>query len=73
MTFSVRYGLDSHTKNVSTAPTISQVVDDVNLRAILGYGDNVRVLVNGVEQRPDTIVPDGCTLVLETRANTKAN
>jgi hypothetical protein len=73
MTFTVRYGLDTHIKTVSVAPTISQVVDDPNLRAILGYGDNVMVKVNGIEQQPATVVPDGATLVLETRANTKAN
>ncbi len=72
MQFTVRYGMDSHTKNVTTAPTIGQVKDDVNLRAVLGYGDNVRATINGVEQSENTVVPDGCTVVFETRANTKA-
>lgn len=73
MTFKVQYGLDNHSKTTAIAPTIGQVVADPNLRAVLGYGDNVRALVNGVEQSHDTLVPDGCTLVLETRANQKAN
>lgn len=72
MTFNVQYGLDSHTKNVSVAPTVSQVISDPNLRVVLGYGDNVRALIHGIEQSADTVVPDGCTLVLETRANSKA-
>ncbi len=73
MTFKVQYGLDSHDKTVSTTPTIGDVVADPNLRAVLGYGDNVRVLINGVEQSNASLVPDGCTLVLETRANQKAS
>lgn len=71
MTFNVQCGVDSHTKTVSVAPTISQVINDPNLRVVLGYGDNVRALINGVEQSLDTIVPDGCTVFIETRANTK--
>lgn len=73
MTFLVKYGIDCHEKTCTTAPTVGQVKSDPNLRAILGYGDNTRALVNGVEQPDDAIVPDGCTLVLETRANAKAN
>lgn len=72
MTFTVKHGLDTHPKTVSETPTVGQVIDDVNLRVILGYGDNVRALINGVEQPREAQVPDGCTLVLETRCNTKA-
>ncbi len=72
MTFTVSYGLDQHTKTVSNNPTVGDVISDPNLRAVLGYGDNVRALVNGVEMSTNTTVPDGCTLVLETRANQKA-
>lgn len=73
MTFKVIYGIESQEKEAITAPTIGQVKRDTVLKAVLGYGDNVRALVHGIEQPDDAQVPDGAEIVLETRANTKAN
>ena len=73
MTFTVTYGIESQSMEVINAPNIGQVKQDAVLKAILGYGDNVRALVHGVEQPDHAVVPDGAEIVLETRANTKAN
>ncbi len=60
-------------RNVPEGTTIGQLIQDRELRITLGYGDNVRALVAGVEQSQQAIVPDGGTVVIETRANSKAN
>lgn len=73
MTFTVQYGVESYEKDVVNAPTIGQVRADASLKAVLGFGDNVRALIHGVEQPDNAIVPQGATVVLETRANCKAN
>lgn len=73
MNITVKYGIDQINKHVETENvTISQLVDDYTIRAALGYGDNVRALINGVEQPGHAQVPDGATIVIETRANSKA-
>ena len=72
MNIIIRYGTETVSRTYPNAPTVGQVVESQSLRAELGYGDNVRAKVNGVEQADTAILTDGCTLVLETRANTKA-
>lgn len=72
MTFNVKYGIDTHPVVRAIAPTVGQVKQDTNLKLILGFGDNQRALVNGVEIPDEVTVPEGCTLVLETKANEKA-
>lgn len=72
MTFRVKFGMETADKTCATAPTVGQVKTDPNLKAQLGYGDNIRVLMNGTELNDGTTVQDGSTLVVETRANQKA-
>ncbi len=60
-------------KNFNEIPTVSQVLGSASVKAELGYGDNVRALVNGVEQAGNALVEDGATLVVETKANSKAS
>lgn len=72
MQTNIRYGVDVSSKTYTTNPTVSQVLADQNLRAVLGFGDSVRAVINGVEQPGNAVVPDGATVVIETRANTKA-
>lgn len=72
MNITVKYGVDETSKSFINSPTIQQVIDSPALRAELGYGDNVRALVNGVEQSATATLSDGCEVLLETRANQKA-
>lgn len=69
----VKYGVDSVDKSFTVPVTIGSLRRDGNLKATLGYGDNVRLLINGVELTDDVIVPNGATVVIETAANSKAN
>jgi len=41
-------------------------------KAALGFGDNTKALVDGIEQDRGTMIPTGATVRLETAANTKA-
>jgi hypothetical protein len=73
MNVKIKYGIDEFDKHtLSDSFTIGQLIRDDETRAYLGYGDNVRALINGVEQPESAIVPDGATVVIETRANSKA-
>ena len=69
----VEYGVDSVTKQVETGFTFGDLQEHDAIKAALGYGDNVKALVNGIEQNRGTVIPDGAVVRLETAANTKAN
>ena len=73
MQVTVKFGSDVYTRSYAEGTTIGQVLNDVDLKAVTGWGDNVRGTVSGVEQPPNAIAPSGGTIVVETRANTKAN
>lgn len=70
--FYVQFGMDRHEKNAPSGMTFGQVKQDGNLKALLGFGDNVRALIDGVEMPDSVEVPDGCEVQLETKMNTKA-
>lgn len=68
----VEYGVDSCTKQVESGFTIGDLQESDAIKAALGFGDNTKALINGVEQNRQTVIPDGATVRLETAANTKA-
>jgi len=72
MKFTVTYGIETQEREVINAPTVGNIKNDTVLKAVLGFGDNVRALVHGVEQGDHVVIPEGANVVLETRANTKA-
>jgi len=68
----LQFGPDMHPVTVAATATIGSIVKNPSNKIILGYGDNVKALVGGVEQPDDAQVADGMTIVLESRANSKA-
>jgi len=68
----VEYGVDSITKQVESGFTFGDLQECDSFKAALGFGDNTKALVNGIEQSRGTVIPDGATVRLETAANTKA-
>jgi len=72
ITTTVRFGTDTAARSFSDGTTVGQVIADPSIKAELGYGDSVRCLVNGVEQNSNSLAPNGGTIVVETRANSKA-
>lgn len=69
----IQMGTERISRQFPSDATIGDVVQDTNVRAMLGYGDNVRALIMGVEQEFSTNAPAGATIKVETRANTKNN
>lgn len=67
----VKMGTERTSRQFPSDATIGDVVQNCNIRATLGYGDNVRALICGVEQSFETTAPAGSTITVETRANTK--
>jgi hypothetical protein len=71
VTVTVRYGLErSITTVVPAGSTIEFVLDKV--RAALGFGSNVKALIDGASQPLTGNVAEGDTISVETAANSKA-
>lgn len=68
----IRYGSEVLNKVFGTQPRLRDITSDNNIKAVLGFGDNVRGLVSGVEIGADTYISNGALVVLETKANQKA-
>jgi len=68
----VKYGVDSVTKQVEAGFTFGELQDSDTFKAALGFGDKTKALVDGIEQNRDTVIPANATVRLETAANTKA-
>jgi hypothetical protein len=68
----VKYGVDQITKQVEDGFTFGDLQDNDSIKAALGFGDNTKALVDGIEQGSDTVIPAGATVRVETAANTKA-
>lgn len=69
----VKYGLDAIEKNWEVGLKVRDIVTDPNVKTCLGYGDNVRVMCNGVAVSLDSYTTEGMVLVVETAANQKAS
>lgn len=68
----IKYGMDTIQKSMEAPVTIGTIRRDPNIRSVLGYGDQVRLMINGVAMSDDTTVPSGAMVTVETAANTKA-
>lgn len=73
MNVNVHYGMDQTSKFFpGDSVSVGQVIANPTVKAQLGYGDNVRVLMDGVEVSSETTISDGDSLYVEVRANSKA-
>lgn len=72
MKVTIKFGVDNYVHESINAPTIGQLKENPTIRAVLGHGDNVRALVDGVEQTNSSLVADGSIVRFETAANSKA-
>lgn len=69
----LKYGCEQRPMTVAQSHTVAMITADSTARAVLGYSDNVKALVHGVEQPGDAIPSDGTTINLETKLNQKAS
>lgn len=72
MTVTVKFGSDTYNRTYGEGATIATVLTDHDLKAVTGWGDNVRALIGSVEQSRTALLPDGALVVVETKANDKA-
>ena len=73
MTVTIRFGASNElSKSVPEGTTVGSILCDNNVKAVLGFGDNVQAVLDGVVQRDSAPLADGDILVIETRANSKA-
>lgn len=72
MYLKIKFGWQEATKDFPAAPTVAQLKADQGLRAELGYGDNVRVLVNGTEAPDFATLSSADRITIETASNQKA-
>ncbi len=68
----VKYGVDSVTKQVEAGFTFGELQDSDTFKAALGFGDKTKALVDGIEQNRETVIPANAIVRIETAANTKA-
>jgi hypothetical protein len=73
MNIKISYGVDEIPKFFpGDSVTVKEVITNGTIKSALGFGDNVRVLLNGVELSQDAHLGDGDEITIETRANSKA-
>ena len=73
VTVTIQYGGQVEARQYPNGATIGQIAADRDLKAVLGFGDNVRFLIGGIEQPNHVTLTDGSRVFIETRANSKAN
>lgn len=72
-TCTVKYGVDVEPVSSESVITIGSLRRNSNLRRVLGWGDNVNMMVNSVAMPDDAVVPNGAEVQVETAANKKAS
>lgn len=73
VTVTVQYGGQVEARQYPNGATIGHIMGDRDLKAVMGFGDNVRYMVQGIEQPHTAVLSDGVRVFVETRANSKAN
>lgn len=68
----VVYNVDVEVVESATPVSIGSIRRNEDLKARLGFGDNVNLMVNGVTLPDEAIVPNDATVVIETAANKKS-
>jgi len=69
----IEYGdNNSLTKSFPDGTTFAQVLADAAVKAVLGFGDNVEGVVDGVVQPGANRIDDGDVILVQVKANTKA-
>lgn len=69
----INFGLSNTlSRDFPSGTTVGEVLKNPNLKAALGYGDNVVAKIDGVTQDPSRQLVDGDEVDLEVQANKKA-
>lgn len=68
----ISYGLNSLTKDVAHGSTVADLINDENIQAALGFGQNVDALIDSAVVGSYTTLSDGDEIVVQPKANAKA-
>ncbi len=68
----VVYGADVEPYSSDSPIRIGDLRRNQDLKATLGFTDNVNFMISGVTQTDDAIVPNDAVVTVETAANKKA-
>lgn len=70
----IRFGASNElNRGFSEGTTVGTILADRNLKAVLGFGDNVQAVIDGQVQPTSAPIGDGDVVTIETRANSKAS
>ncbi len=73
MSVTIRYGSGNELrKEYPEGTTLGQIINDPNVRAVLGYGQNVTAHVGGLPQIDTVRAAQGMTISVQDKACTKA-
>ena len=72
MIITIRHGFEVVNEEFDHPPTVGELRRSTGIRLKVGFRENDRALVNGVEQPDDATLSNGTTVTFETRANSKA-
>lgn len=73
VTITIKHGLrDPLTRVVQRGTRISEIIGDPNIKAVLGYGENVQACADGTVLSPNDRVSEGMNIILETQSCEKA-
>lgn len=73
MQITISFGVgNSVTKEYPVGTTVGTVMGDQNLRAVLGYGENVTPVIDGVRQSCACALSNGDEIHIETAVGQKA-
>jgi hypothetical protein len=72
MQVTIKYGLNSLTKDLETGATVADLVNNEDIQAALGFGENVDPLVDGQVVGGFTSLTAGDQITVRAKANAKA-
>lgn len=72
MQITVEHGLQSVTVTRPDGTTVGQIMNDPNIRAVVGSGENVTALVEGAAVDTAYVLEDSDTVTLQGKAAVKA-
>jgi sulfur carrier protein ThiS len=72
MQVTIKYGLNSLTKDLETGATVADLVNNEDIQAALGFGENVDALADGQVVGGFTALTAGDQITVRAKANAKA-
>lgn len=72
MQLTISHGMQSVTVSRPDGTTVGALLTDPNIRAVVGFGENVTPIVEGATVENSYVLEDGDEITLQGRAATKA-